>query len=123
MTVKGKIFPLRDKIIVADMNFSSEKTKHGIILRSDDGKEHGIKPRWGRVVFTGPEQLEIGVNEWVLVEHGRWSRGIKYETDEGKEIEIRLIDIDAIMLISDRNPNIPELIKHGTFTFDIAQAE
>ena len=31
------------------MNFEERVTAGGIILRSDDGKEHGIRPRWAEV--------------------------------------------------------------------------
>lgn len=123
MTVKGKIIPLHDKIIVCNMNFDQVKTQGGIILPSDDGKESGIHPRWAQVLFVGPEQKEIKVRDWVLVEHGRWSRGIKYETAQGDIITIRLIDNNAILLITDQDPANPDNIKLTEVEFTIESGQ
>jgi co-chaperonin GroES (HSP10) len=102
--VKGKIIPLKDNVLVSDMNFSEEVSKVGIILRSQDGKSEGIKPRWGKVWAVGPEQKDVKVGDWVCVEHGRWTRGITVEED-GKEIVIRRIDLKAMMLQSEQQPS------------------
>jgi co-chaperonin GroES (HSP10) len=104
MKVKGKIKPLRDNILISDMDFGSETTRTGIILNSDDGKSTGIRPRWGKVFAIGPEQKEIDIGDWVLVEHGRWTRTINYELDDGKELELRMIDNKAILMVSDDKP-------------------
>lgn len=102
-TVKGTIRPLRDNILIVDMDFSEQKTAFGIIITSDDGKGHGVKPRWGRVWAVGPEQKDVQVGEWVYVEHGRWTRGITVEDDD-QEIVIRMVEPKAIMLRSDEKP-------------------
>lgn len=103
MKVKGKIVPLRDNILVSDMEFGFEKTKTGIILTSDNGKTQGIHPRWGRVWAVGPEQQDIKVGEWVCVEHGRWTRTVEFETDDGV-IELRMVDTNAILMSADEKP-------------------
>jgi co-chaperonin GroES (HSP10) len=103
-TVKGTIRPLKDKILVAEMNFDEQRTTSGIIITSDNGKSHGVKPRWGRVWAVGPEQKEVQVGEWVYVEHGRWTRGIEVDQD-GEEIVIRMVEPKAIMLRADEKPN------------------
>lgn len=102
-TVKGTIRPLKDKILVADMDFDEQRTTSGIIITSDNGKGHGVKPRWGRVWAVGPEQKEVQVGEWVYVEHGRWTRGIEVDQD-GTEIVIRMVEPKAIMLRADEKP-------------------
>jgi co-chaperonin GroES (HSP10) len=101
--VKGKIKPLNDNILVADMNFEEMKTASGIIIQSDDGKAHGVKPRWCRVWAVGPEQKEVSVGEWILVEHGRWTRGITVQED-GKEFVIRRVENISVMLRADERP-------------------
>jgi co-chaperonin GroES (HSP10) len=103
--VKGKIIPLRNNVLVADMNFDEQKTASGIIIRSDNGKTEGIKPRWGRVWAIGKDQTDVSVGEWVCVEHGRWTRGIKVEDTNGSEITVRMVDTDCIMLKSDECPS------------------
>jgi co-chaperonin GroES (HSP10) len=99
------ITPLHDKVLVSDMEFGEQKTKGGLVLLSDDGKDHGIHPRWGRVYAVGPEHREeYNVGDWVLVEHGRWSRGIDIKDDQGNKITIRLIDINCVMLWDHQRP-------------------
>ena len=105
MKITGKVLPLRDNIFVSDMEFGMEKTKTGIILHSDDGKSTGVHPRWGKVWAVGPEQTTVSIGEWVLVEHGRWTRGFEYENDDGSVTEFRMIDSDAILLVSDESPS------------------
>jgi len=103
--VRGQLKPIRDSVLVADMNFDTRVTAAGIILNSDDGKTEGIRPRWGRVYAIGPEQTEVKTGEWVLIEHGRWTRGIEVENEDGSITVIRKIDNDCILALSDEEPS------------------
>ena len=101
---EGKtIRALHNNVIVRDMSFESRQLSSGIVLLADDGKTDGIRPRWARVYAVGPEQTDVTVGQWVLLEHGRWSRGIKIQQD-GEEFTIRRADPEAIMMISDEQP-------------------
>jgi len=102
--VKGKLRPLRNTVLVSDMGFEEQTTASGIVIQSDDGKSHGVKPRWARVWAIGPEQTEVKLGEWIYIEHGRWTRGIKVE-ENGEDIVIRRVDTDAILLQADEKPN------------------
>jgi co-chaperonin GroES (HSP10) len=102
--VKGKLKPLRDNVLVTDMNFEEQTTASGIIIQSDDGKSHGVKSRWARVWAIGPEQQDVKVGEWIYIDHGRWTRGIKVE-DNGQEIVIRRVETSSILLQSDERPS------------------
>ena len=102
--VKGKLKPLRNNVLVTDMGFEEQKTASGIVLQSDDGKAHGVKPRWAKVWAVGPEQKDVHIGEWIYIEHGRWTRGIKVE-ENGKEVIIRRVDTEAILLQADEKPN------------------
>lgn len=105
MAVKGTIKPLHDKVLVADMNFGEQRSSGGIVMLGDDGKDHGIHPRWARVYAVGPEHKEdYNVGDWVLVEHGRWSRGIEVDED-GDKITVRLIDNNCVMLWDKEQPD------------------
>ena len=104
MKVIGKIVPIRDKVLVSDMNFDSQKTFSGIIIPSDNGKVRGIHPRWAKVFAVGPEQKEVKVGEWILVEHGRWTRGIAYEVSDDEILELRMVDNAAILMSADEPP-------------------
>ena len=97
---REKIKALHDNIIVYDMAFDGRKLNSGIILLNDDGKGYGIRPRWGRVYAVGPDQADVQVDQWIMVAHGRWTRGIKID-DETGEKTLRKIDPNDILLISD----------------------
>lgn len=102
--LKVKIKALRDDVLVTDMDFGEIRLASGIILRSDDGKAHGIKPRWGRVYQVGPENTEIKVGQWVLVEHGRWTRKIKIN-DGVRDVDLQRVETKSILAVSDTNPD------------------
>ena len=101
--IAGEIKPLHDSVIVTDMDFNDRKLASGILLLGDDGKTDGIRPRWSKVYAIGPEQQDIKLGQWILVEHGRWSRGLKIVKD-GEEFVIRRIDPEAIIFVSDEEP-------------------
>lgn len=95
----GKLNPLGETIIVTDMKFDVRLSNGGIILPNDDMKSSGIRPRWARVYATGPDQKDINVGEYILISHGRWTRGIKIEDQDGEKV-IRKVDPNDILLIS-----------------------
>jgi co-chaperonin GroES (HSP10) len=103
--VKGKIIPLRDNVIVTDMNFDQQVSKGGIVILSDDGKSEGVKPRWGRVWAVGPLQKDVKLGEWILLEHGRWTRGITVEDENGNDIIVRMVETKSIMMSADERPS------------------
>ena len=102
--IDGEIKPLRVSVIVSEMDFSGRQLASGVILLGDDGKTDGIRPRWARVYAIGPEQRDVRVDQWVLVEHGRWSRGLRIVKD-GEEIVIRRADPNAIIFVTDTQPD------------------
>lgn len=106
--IKG-IMPIKDHVIVSDMNFGERTLSSGLVLLGDDAKSSGIRPRWAKVYAVGPEQLDVVPDQWVLVEHGRWTRGIKVEIDD-VVFTIRRVDADAIMAVSDETPNSDDIL-------------
>jgi len=101
-TAYGKLTPIRDGVIVEEMEFGMQTTSKGLIIPSDDGANHGIKPRWGRVYSVGPDQDEIKVGQYILIEHGRWTRGIELVDDDGNKTTVRKVDNDNILAVSDK---------------------
>ena len=95
-----KINPLGDTIIVADMKFDMRLSHGGIILPNDDMKSSGIRPRWARVYAIGPEQKDVQVGQYILISHGRWTRGVKIVDNEGEKT-IRKVDNNDILMVSD----------------------
>jgi co-chaperonin GroES (HSP10) len=103
-TVENDITPLKKRVLVSDMHFGETKSKGGIILVDDDGTAEGIHPRWGKVYAVGKDQVDVKVGEWVMVSHGRWSRALKVKKS-GVELEVRMIDENDILLVSDEEPD------------------
>ncbi len=102
-TIENDIKPLKKRVLVSDMQFGATKSKGGIILLDDDGTEAGIHPRWAKVYAVGDQQDDVKVGQWLLVAHGRWSRAFKV-VKEGVELEVRMIDENDILLVSDEEP-------------------
>jgi len=51
---------------------------------------------------VGPKQTDVVVGQWIMVAHGRWTRGI--DIDDGSadhKVTIRKIDPKDILLVSD----------------------
>lgn len=106
--IKG-ILPIKNHVIVSEMNFGERKLSSGLVLLGDDAKASGIRPRWAKVYAVGPDQQDVGVGQWILVEHGRWTRGIKVEIDD-EIFTVRRVDADAIMAVSDEEPDSDDII-------------
>jgi co-chaperonin GroES (HSP10) len=120
-TIKGDIRAIGNRVLVSDMYFGEQKTKSGLILRDDDGTSRGIYPRWGKVYAIGPDNKdEYKVGQWVLVEHGRWTRGV--DIDNGnEELTIRMVEAESILAFSEEVPeeiNIGAEYNDGPATID-----
>ena len=99
---RDKIKALRDNVLVADMEFDTRITQTGLILPNDNGTTLGIRPRWGRVYAVGHEQQDVKVGDWILVAHGRWTRGLDIEDGETEHRRtIRKIDPADILMVSE----------------------
>jgi len=97
--------PIHDHVLVTDLYFGEQTTKGGIIIRDDNGTARGVYPRWARVWAKGSENKdEYNVGDYILIEHGRWTRKMELEID-GEEITVHRVDVDAILAVSDEKPN------------------
>ena len=103
--IKGNITPIHDRVLVSDMEFGESKTKGGLIIGSDDGHTRGIKPRWCKVVSKGHKNKDTyKKGDWILVEHGRWSRGFSFADENGKETVLRNVEAKAVMMTGNYKP-------------------
>ena len=104
--VKGTLKPIKDKVIVHNMHFGEQRSAGGIVVLGDDGKDRGIYPRWGQVYAVGPDHKEeFGVGDWILVEHGRWTRGIELDDGGSEPTVIRMVENKSIMMWSNEKPS------------------
>ena len=97
--ITGIFTPLRDGVLVRQMEFGEIKTQAGIIIIGDDAIGRGIHPRWAEVIAIGYKQEDVNVGEWILVAHGRWSRGFNLNGDE-----VRTVDPKDILIVSNKEP-------------------
>ena len=105
-SIKGKPRAIGDRVLVTDMYFGEQKTASGLIINNDDGTTRGVYPRWGKVYSKGPKNKDpYEVGQWILVEHGRWTRGMNIETDEDGQIEVRMVETESILAYSDEKPD------------------
>ncbi len=102
---KIKVRALSKDILVVDMDMGDMTTSSGIVIQSDNGKAHGVKPRWAKVYKVGSEvDIDVKVGQWVLIEHGRWTRKINIDDGEGVK-DFQKVEIKSIMAVSDERPD------------------
>ena len=94
-----KLRALHDWVIVSDMDFGEMVSTGGIVVQSDNAKAHGIKPRWAKVYCIGPEQTDVKVGDWILIEHGRWTRAMHINDGE-REVKAHRVDVKGIIGVS-----------------------
>lgn len=109
-----KIVPIQNHVIVTEMNFGQRKLSSGVILMGDDGKTDGIRPRWCKVFAVGPEQKDVAPGQWVLMEHGRWTRGVEVELD-GQPMTLRRIDPAAMIMTSNTEPATDDMVSTAVY--------
>ena len=99
------LVPVGDTIIVSDMKFDVRITSGGILLPNDDMKSSGIRPRWAKIYGLGPDvkDPDLQIGKYILISHGRWTRGVTIEDESGSR-EIRRVDNNDILLVSDTEP-------------------
>jgi co-chaperonin GroES (HSP10) len=99
-----KVRPLSKDILVINMDMGEMKTSSGIVIQSDDGKAHGVKPRWAEVYKVGSNcEVDVKEGQWVLIEHGRWTRKIKINDGAGEK-EFQKVEVASIMMVADEKP-------------------
>jgi co-chaperonin GroES (HSP10) len=101
--VKG-IKALSKDVLVINMDMGEQKTVGGLIIQSDDGKAHGVKPRWAKVYKVGSEIDFIKEGQWILIEHGRWTRKIKIDDGAGEK-EFQKVETKSIIAVANEKPN------------------
>lgn len=109
LNIKGEIKALRNTILVKNIERGIRKTNSGILIPDDNMKNYGIRPRWGQVYAVGKDVVDVKPGQYVLVEHGRWTRGIPIKNDN-EEFYLHKIENSSILLVSDEEPKIHKLM-------------
>ena len=104
-SVKGNLRAIKNRVLVTEMHFGEQTTNGGIIIKDDNGTTRGIYSRWAKVYAKGPSNVdEYNVGDWIMVEHGRWTRGISVDTN-GNKIEVRMVETESVIAYSDKKPD------------------
>jgi co-chaperonin GroES (HSP10) len=99
------IRPIHDKVLAKMLEpVGDERKVGGIILTERNLGEESVRPRWFEVISVGPEQTEMQAGEFVLVPHGRWSRGVDIDGTLRESDKLFLLDNDSLLGTSDVNP-------------------
>lgn len=103
--IKGKPRAIGNRVLVRDMYFGEQKTASGLIIGDDNGTTRGIYPRWGKVYSKGPENKdEYNVGDWILVEHGRWTRAVKMD-DGNEQFDMQMVEAESVLAYSNEKPD------------------
>ena len=103
---KGNLKAIGNRVLVSDMDFGEQKTAGGLIIGSDDGNVRGIYPRWGKVQSKGPKNVDpFEIGQWILVEHGRWTRGITMTDENEEDVVLRMVEAESILAYADEKPD------------------
>ncbi len=99
-----KVRPLPGNIF-AVLEQGERVTKGGIVLRDDNGKLEGVRPRWARVWQVAEDIVDVKPNDWILCEHGRWTMTIEVKDDNGEKFKFQKIDPNGILAVAAEKPN------------------
>lgn len=103
-TINGDLSPLPSDILVTDMEQGDRLTSSGLYLLDDTtATTENIKPRWCKIYKVGSDVLDLKADQWILVEHGRWSYGVTFNVN-GNEHYIQKVDPNGILMVSNEYP-------------------
>ena len=95
--VTTDVRPLDDRVLVCNMEYGEKITRGGLIIPNADGKESGIHPRWATVYAVGSRVTDVRPGDQVLLAHGRWTRGVRIVTSDGRDLVVRMVENHSIM--------------------------
>ena len=98
---QGNIRPLPARVLVHNMEYGEQRTKAGLIIGNDDGKDRGVRPRWATVYSVGTDVTEVKPGDRVLISHGRWGRGVSVADAKGQVTVVRMVEPESILLVED----------------------
>jgi hypothetical protein len=100
-----KLKAIKNHIIATEGDFGAQTTKAGIIIGSTTGTSEGIVPRWFHITAVGPDIDWVKEDDWVLVEHGRWTEGFSLDQTNVDAPKYWRLDPDGLMMVSDEKPD------------------
>jgi hypothetical protein len=93
-------FGKRILAVMAERPTGLRKTASGLFVPDKDKDTSGVRPRWFKVHSVGEQIDWCSPGQYIMVEHGRWSNGVKADND----LTLWLIDNECCLMISDEVP-------------------
>ncbi|CAB4241723.1 GroES chaperonin family [uncultured Caudovirales phage] len=116
------IRPLKDRVLAELMGLDDRVTASGIIIKSEDGKDRGVRPRWAKVRLVGEGIDWVEPGQYVLVSHGRWSR--QFETEHmGEKLKLVYLDNKECLVVANELPTDDYIGVGIDTTPNVARAE
>ena len=102
-----QVKPIKKRVLARLCEQGSRMSAGGIHLLDDDAQEHGIRPRWFQVTAIGPDQDEVEVDDYILVEHGQWTWSAEVRRRDNHEVveKVRMINEKGIIGKQQERPN------------------
>lgn len=75
------IFTFLDDTRTSDGKFSERTTGSVIVATPQRATQTGV-PRWGKVLFTGPDVHDVEPGQYVLIEAGKWTVGTEFDGEK-----------------------------------------
>jgi co-chaperonin GroES (HSP10) len=94
------IHPLKNVVLVRDIEQGDKVTRGGIIIIDDNGTNKGIRPRTCIVYKVGRDVDFVKPGDKILVSHARWTRGVNVDID-GDKFLMHMVDNKDILTIID----------------------
>lgn len=92
---------LPGQVLVSDIQ-RGERMIGSIILPNDDGKQTGIRTRWAQVHSVGEGVTTVKEGEWILLEHGNWTRGCEFYDKNNEKYTVWKVNWpDGALAVSD----------------------
>ena len=114
MKVNGReLKPYGDRVAACMVDdFGLERTRGGVIVDKRPAGGNSFRPRWFKVLGTGPDQEDVAPGQWALVAHGGWTRRARGFTadDGGDEVPVQMVDPEEILGVQDEEPEILERV-------------
>ncbi len=108
----SKVQALKGRVLVSDLE-QGQRMVRGIIIPDDNGKSEGIRPRWGKVYSKGDDVVDVEVGQWILIEHGRWTRALKTTDENGQDLVLWGVEWpNSVLLVADERPETEIHSKH-----------
>lgn len=99
-----RLVPLPNRVLVEDLE-RGERSIGSIVLPDDNGKSSGIRARWARVHAVGSNVRDITPGQWVLIDHGRWTRAFNIADSNGQRVNVWGVDYpEGVLMTSDDEP-------------------